>query len=207
MASSSEMRLIIAQLRCRVMQSPVFVVGRPDSAAKADKAAVQLETISDTLHVIIRDLASSESMIRVRQAELRRIPYDRRWSARQSLSQLGEDLNAVKLEAEALADLVKDLLIRNGVLNPVQKTKALIDLMKELEKAAGHELPAQLTMLRHETTIGPVPHGAPRPLNSRQSSPPWHSRTWGRKSWRGGSVRAHPKESRMPRPFSLTHRP
>jgi hypothetical protein len=159
MADLSAMRANIARIRQQLLLSPVFQRGRPDSAEKADQEAAKLERFAENLRLIIRDLGSSEALIRLRESELPTIPRERRYSAEQSLQQLGENVRAVKEEAEALAQLVKDLLESNGLLNPIQRSKAMMDLMKELEKTAGHELQAQIAQMGH-TSIGPVPHGS-----------------------------------------------
>lgn len=159
MADLSAMRAHIAQISQQLLLSPVFQTGRPDSAEKAEQEAARLERFRESLWLIVRDLNSSESLIRLRESELRTLPRDRRWSAEQSLKQLGENLRGVKQEAEALAKLVRDLLDRNGLLNPVQKAKAVMDLMNELEKTAGHELQAQIAQMQH-TTIGPASPGS-----------------------------------------------
>src|SRR6185295_7526394 len=107
MADLSAIRANIAQIREQLFQSPVFIAGRPDSAAKAEKEAARLEKWSESLRIAIRDLKSSESLIRLRESELRTVPRDRRWSVEQSLKQLGENVRAVKQEAETLAELVR----------------------------------------------------------------------------------------------------
>ena len=159
MADLSLMRAHIAQISQQVLQSPVFQAGRPDSDDKAQQEAARLEKFAESLRLIVRDLNSSESLIRLRESELRTLPRDRRWSAEQSLKQLGENLRAVKQEAEALARLVRDLLDRNGLLNPAQKAKAVMDLINELEKTAGHELQAQIAQMQHPA-IGPPSPGS-----------------------------------------------
>jgi hypothetical protein len=158
MADLSAIRANIAQMKQQLLNSPVLVTGRPDSAAKAEKEAARLEQFGESLRTIIRDLNSSESLIRLRESELKTIPRDRRWSAEQSLKQLGENVRAVKQEAEALAELVRDLLDRNGLLNPIQKTKAIIDLLREFEK--GSDMQAILQHATSRATIGPPQAGS-----------------------------------------------
>jgi hypothetical protein len=160
MADLSAIRANIAVMKQQLLNSPVFVTGRPDSAAKAEKEATRLEQFSESLRITIRDLNSSESLIRLRESELKTIPRDRRWSAEQSLKQLGENVRAVKQEAEALAELVRDLLDRNGLLNPIQKTKAIVDLLKEFERGSGSDAQAILQHVSSRATIGPPPAGA-----------------------------------------------
>ncbi len=160
MAELSAIRANIAHMKQQLLNFPVFVTGRPDSAAKAEKEATRLEQVRETLRIIIRDLNGNESQIRLREAELKTIPRDRRWPAEQSLKQLGENVREVKQEAEALAELVRDLLDRNGLLNPIQKTKAIIDLLKELEKGSGSEMQAILQHATSRATIGPPQAGS-----------------------------------------------
>ena len=157
------MRAQLAIIRQEILRSPVFVAGRPDSADKAGKEAVRLAKLSETVLIIVRDLKSSESLIRLREKALWNIPRDRRFSAEQSLKQLGKNIGELRQEAEALAELLRDLLDRNGLLNPIQKTKAILDLLKDLEKTVGHEAQAQLAQIHQpvQDTIGPSTPGGP----------------------------------------------
>lgn len=158
MADLSTIRAQLAGLRQRIQASPVFVAGRPDSADKATEEANRLELIANTIQIIVRDLNSNEHLLRARESQLRSVPHQHRYSAEQSLKQLAENVRALRNGAQALAELVRELLDRNGLLNPIQKAKDIIDLGGELDRIAGHEahvLVAQTLRASKQATLGP----------------------------------------------------
>jgi len=160
MSDLSGIRAQLARWHQQLLASHAFVAGRPDSDTKAAEEMNRLQQIAGGLEIILRDLKSSESSLRARENQLRKIPLQQRFSAEQSLKQLTENVQAVRKEAQELADLVRDLLERNGLLNPVQKAKDLIDLAKDLDKVLGNQTDGGVTQVLYvpkETTLGPFP--------------------------------------------------
>jgi hypothetical protein len=138
--------------RIALVQMPVFASGRPDSDEKADKQAAQLENINLQLQLILRDLNSSDHLARVQYGNLRKVPLDQRWSATQSVAQRTREVNEAMSEAQNLADLVKDLLERNGLITPIQAAKKTMDLIGDLEK----HLPAHTQAITSQPTNTPI---------------------------------------------------
>ncbi|HEX4809000.1 MAG TPA: hypothetical protein VH325_08725 [Bryobacteraceae bacterium] len=112
---------------------PVFSSGRPDSDEKADKQAAQLEKIADQLQLILRDLKSGSHFAQMQLNNIKKVPQEHRWSAKQAAEQKSRDLATLSADAEDLAELVRDLLRRNGLLTPIQTAKRTMDLFKDLE--------------------------------------------------------------------------
>jgi hypothetical protein len=127
------MRGQLARIRAQLTQMPVFSSGRPDSDEKADKQAAQLEKIADQLQLILRDLRSGSHFAQMQLNHIKKVPQEHRWSAKQAAEQKSRDVAALIADAENLAELVRDLLGRNGLLNPIQTAKKTMDLFKDLE--------------------------------------------------------------------------
>lgn len=163
MADLSAMRGQLDRMRHDILTCSVSVAGRPDDATKATDEAIRLEGIAENLRIILRDLKSSENLLRVREAQLRTAPPQQRYSAEQSSKQLAENVRAVSSEAKALAELVRDLLDRNGLLSPMQKAKDFIDLAGDLDKTCGHEAQHLLAQLSYskQPSLGPASAGGP----------------------------------------------
>jgi hypothetical protein len=162
MAEISAIRGQLARLRQEILTSSVFVAGRPDSAAKVTEEANRLERVASALQIILRDLHSTENLLRLRESQLRKVPHSQRYSAEQSLKQLAENVRTLGSDAKALADLIRDLLDRNGLLNPMQKAKDFIDLAGDLDKIAGHDeqhLLAQVLQASKQPSLGPASLG------------------------------------------------
>jgi hypothetical protein len=139
MADISAMRGQLVRLRQDLFLSPVFVAGRPDDADKVQEEWKRLGRIADSVKLIIRELNSAENLLLARESQLRKVPPAQRYSAEQSLKQLAENVRTLREEAQSLADLARDLLDRNGLLNPLQKAQSLMELAGNLEKGAGQE--------------------------------------------------------------------
>lgn len=153
MLDISGMRGTLARMKQQILLSPVFAAGRPDSFDKSQQEAARLQAVSESLRLIIRELNNSEKLAQVRESSLKALPRDQRWSSEQSLRQLAENARVLRGEAQALAELVRDLLDRNGLLNPIQKTKAIADLLKDFERTAGHELQADIQHITSGTIL------------------------------------------------------
>jgi hypothetical protein len=112
---------------------PVFSSGRPDSDQKADQQAAQLEKIAEQLQLILRDLKSDSHFAQMQLNNIKKVPQEHRWSAKQAAEQKARDVAALSAAADDLAELVRDLLRRNGLLTPIQTAKKTMDLFKDLE--------------------------------------------------------------------------
>jgi hypothetical protein len=134
MASLFVIRGQLAAIRSQLLQMPVFSSGRPDSTDAAGKQAAQLEKIGDQLELILRDLKSSQHLALLQLDNIRKVPPEHRFAAKQSAEQKSRDLADVAGEAEKLVTLVKDLLRRNGLISPIQAAKNTMDLIQDLEK-------------------------------------------------------------------------
>ncbi|WP_321478120.1 hypothetical protein [uncultured Paludibaculum sp.] len=166
MADLAAISAQLDRLHQELIASRVFVAGRPDSGAKAAEESSRLERVAENLRIIVRDLNSSESMLRVRESQLRSTPPHQRYSTEQSLRQLTENVQAVRSKAQKLADLVRELLDRNGLLNPIQKAKGILDLASDLDKVVGQEAQAQVAQLLHasrQTILSTPSVGGPIP--------------------------------------------
>jgi chemotaxis regulatin CheY-phosphate phosphatase CheZ len=145
MAGLSAMRKQLAAIRSTLPQMTAFTKGRPDSDDDAKKQAAQLDQISQQLQLILRDLKSSDHLTRLLRDNLKRMPVDQRFSTAQSVEQKARDVAEATSEAQQLADLVKDLLTRNGMLSPIQAAKKTMDLIEDLEK----HLPSHTQAITH----------------------------------------------------------
>ncbi len=130
----------------------VYLVGAPEKD-EASRRTIELERIADQLALIIRDLQSSQQLIQARQEALYNVPRDSRWSEAQSLNQQDRALGDLIKEAEGLAQSVRDILDRNGLLSPIQKGMRLKDLVENFEKnqAQMHATSAFLSQPRFPT--------------------------------------------------------
>lgn len=134
MASLTGMRAQLSSIRAQLLQMPVLVAGRADEADKADREGARLERFLDQLQLIRRDLNSSSHLVQAQLENIRKVPLDSRWSAKQSADQRSREIADLYSEAESLAQLAKDLLQRNGLISPMQAGKNVIDLIKDLEE-------------------------------------------------------------------------
>jgi hypothetical protein len=161
MADLSAIRGQLARLRQEILTCSVFMAGRPNDATKAAEEASRLERIATNLQIILRDLQSGENLLRVRESQLHQVPQQQRYSAQQSLNQMAENVRALSSDAKILAELVRDLLDRNGLLNPMQKAKDFLDLAGDLDKICGHEAQHLLSQVRYskQPSLGPASVG------------------------------------------------
>jgi hypothetical protein len=140
MADLSAICAQLIRIRQELNASQVFTSGRPDEAEKADQENVFLENIKRQLEVLIRELNSRQSSLQSRQKQLWNVPLNQRYSAGQSLRQQSSNVEEAYRLAKILADTVRTLLDRNGLLNPVQKAKDIIELGEEIERTLHPEM-------------------------------------------------------------------
>ncbi len=94
MADINVMRGQLARIRIQLMQMPVFSSGRPDSDEKADRQAAQLEKIAEQLQLILRDLRSGSHLAQMQLNNIKKVPPEHRWSAKQAAEQKSGDVTA-----------------------------------------------------------------------------------------------------------------
>lgn len=152
MANLTAMLRQLSVIRSTLVQMPVFSTGRPDSEGDTKKQAAQLDNISQQLQLILRDLKSSDHLAQLQVDKLMKVPLDQRWSATHSVEQRKRDVADAISEAQKLADLVKDLLRRNGLISPIQAAKKTMDLIEDLEK----HLPSHTKAITHQPSQTPV---------------------------------------------------
>jgi hypothetical protein len=134
MASVGVIRAQLSSIRAQLLQMRVFAAGRAEEDDKADAEEAQLERVAGQLQLILRDLKTSSHLVQLQLENIRKVPFDNRWSAKQRADQKSRDIADLYAEAKALAELVKDLLRRNGLISPMQAGKEAIELIKDLEE-------------------------------------------------------------------------
>lgn len=151
-----------------LLKDPVVATGRLDDDVKAGKEAARLEEIETMLLSILRNLESSESMLRARQLLLPKLPRGVRYANKKSIEGQFDSVEAVNRRAKELADRIRDLLIKNGILSPAQITEDLKDLIENLQHVTGlgghGEQPLTFQEMQHGS-IRPSP-GMPLEMGS-----------------------------------------
>ena len=165
MITMSALKIQLAAVRSTLIQMPVFSSGRPDDDGAALKLATRLDEIKGRLEIILRDLKSSDSQVRVQSENLRKVPLEHRWSAQDSVKQRTRDIAEAMEEAQKLADLVKDLLAKNGLITPIQAGQKTGDLLKDLEKQLPVHTKASTLHLTNQPEFTAAP-GEPLHLES-----------------------------------------
>lgn len=137
MADLAWIRDFLAKTQKELLKDSVLTGGRSDDFWKAGDEAVRLKDIEITLESILQNLKSSESMLRFRQFLLPKVPRGKRYADKKSVEGQLESVEAVKKQAEALADTVKDLLVKNGILTPGQISEKVETLVEQLQHTTG----------------------------------------------------------------------
>ena len=133
----------LQQMRLRLVPlMDAFMKGAPEEVRERSLRVAELERTADKLRIIIRDLRKEEHLLQVMRSNLGKIPRDNRWSANQSLDQRQKNLQSARKQAEDLAEAVRQLMDKNGLLSGVQMSMKLRDLIENLEKTAdqGHAI-------------------------------------------------------------------
>jgi hypothetical protein len=110
--------------------------GAPDEVQERNVRVAELERIADNLRLIVRDIRSEQNRLQEMQRNLGNIPRDNRWSANQSLDQQQKNLQNAKKQAEDLAEAVRHLMDKNGLLSPIQMGMKLQELVENIERTA-----------------------------------------------------------------------
>jgi len=116
--------------------------GAPDEVRERNLRVAELERINDNLKLIVRDIRNEQNRLQVVQRNLGNVHRDNRWSANQSLDQQQKNLQNARKQADDLAEAIRQLMDKNGLLSPIQKSMKLMDLIENIEKTAeqGHAI-------------------------------------------------------------------
>jgi hypothetical protein len=151
MADFAGLRGSLARLRADIQQRlPGVLMGRPNSDAEAERRSDELAKFADRVTLLRRDLKSHENLLAMHRHD----PHTAAgWAARQRL----QDLLSVQQEAEDLANLINDLMRRNG-LNVMQAVDKSHELLENLENCYSHaEVSSALKAAQQlQQTIGPA---------------------------------------------------
>jgi hypothetical protein len=113
-----------------------FFVGAPEKKSERDRRLNELNAIADSLKIMVRDIQSEQKLLEVRQSGIGNLPRDSRFSASQSIGQRQRDLTGLRRELEDLAEVVRNLLEKNGFLSSIQAGEKLNRLVENFLKGA-----------------------------------------------------------------------
>jgi hypothetical protein len=184
MADFSMLYATLRRLTQEINQKlPAWLLGRPTNDVEADRRETEINNVADRLQLLIRDLKSRESLLRVQQSGMGRIyPRDSQNQAEWAQRQRTANLEGVREQAEGLGKLVNDQLRRNG-LNPLQAANEFHDLIENLDKTFSQSeiANAMQTGQNAHSTIAPAsPQHAPHmhPLTVLDTGVPALTFTW-----------------------------
>lgn len=120
--------------------------GAPEEPQERNIRLAELERIGNSLRLILRDIQNEQNRLDAMQRNLGNVPRDNRWSANQSLNQQQTNLQNARKQAEDLAEAVRQLMNKNGLLSPLQMSMKLKDLIENMEKSgqAVHQIMSEL---------------------------------------------------------------
>jgi tRNA nucleotidyltransferase/poly(A) polymerase len=123
--------------------------GAPEEQQERNIRLAELERIGNSLRLILRDIQNEQNRLDAMQRNLGNVPRDNRWSANQSLNQQQTNLQNARKQAEDLAEAVRQLMNKNGLLSPLQMSMKLKDLLENIEKSvdqgqAVHQIMSEL---------------------------------------------------------------
>jgi hypothetical protein len=162
---------------------PTWLLGRPASDTEADRRETEINDVAERLKLLIRDLKSRESLLRVQQSGSGHIfPRDSQNQAQWAQKQRIANLEDIREQAEGLAKLVNDQFRRNG-LNPLQAANEFHDLIENLDKTFSHSEIANAMKIgqnAHSTIAPASPQHAPHmhPLSVLDTGVPALTFTW-----------------------------
>jgi hypothetical protein len=130
--------------------------GRPQSELEADRIDERLEQIGEHLRIMMRNLRNSAHLLELQRQSVRKnVPRNERWSAAESVNQKMKNVSDAQQEAKQLADDVNELLRKNGLLNPPELAKEMLENVDEIfEREMGFHT-SELQQIAH----GPVVTG------------------------------------------------
>jgi hypothetical protein len=141
-----DLNMIAARLNeMRQQLSPfmdALVKGAPEEMQERNVRLTEMERILESLRIIVRDLQNEEHLLQAMKRNLGKTTSENRWQANQSLDQRQRNLQNAKKQAMDLAEVVRQLMIKNGFLSGFQIGMNVKDLMENLEKSAeqGHAI-------------------------------------------------------------------
>ena len=165
----STLNTITAQLlkiRQTLVGHPVFARGSGavvDDPAYA-REAEELDRMSGSLDLLIRNLRNHEHSLSARERNLWNTPRDRRYAAASSIGQGQADVQRLMQTANELRVLLDDLLRRNGTMSEGDIADKIGEFIKQWHERAHAS--------QHSTQVGHNP-GAPSylPPGQFQASP------------------------------------
>ena len=143
MADLNTVATSLQQMRQRLVPlMDALISGAPEEVQERNLRIQELERIRANLRVIVRDLQSEQHRLWAMQRNLGKISRDQRWPANQSLGQQQKNLQNAKKQAEDLAEAVRQLMDKNGLLSGLQMSLKVNALIENLEKTAdqGHAI-------------------------------------------------------------------
>ncbi len=154
------------KIRQALVSHPVFARGTgvaiDDSAYVRE--AEELERLSDTLDLLIRNLKNHQNLLSAREQGLWNVPRDRRYAAASSIGQQQADAQRVMQTANELRRLLDDLLRRNATVNDGDIADKVGEFIKQWHERAHSS--------QHSTEVGHHPGGpAYLPPGQFQASP------------------------------------
>jgi hypothetical protein len=154
------------KIRQTLVSHPVFARG--SGVAVDDPANVreaeELERLSDSLDLLLRNLRNHQPLLSAREQGLWNIPRDRRYAAASSVGQEQADVQRLMQAANELRRLLDDLLRRNGTVSEGDVADKVGEFVKQWYERAHAS--------QHSTEVGHNP-GAPSylPPGQFQASP------------------------------------
>jgi len=143
MADLNAVAASLQQMRQRLVPlMDALIKGAPEEVLERNVRLTELDQIREKLRIMVRNLQNEEHLLQAMQGNLGKIPRDKRWQANQSLDQQQKNLQNAKQQAVDLAEVVRRLMEKNGLLSGFQMGMKFKDLMENLEKSAeqGHAI-------------------------------------------------------------------
>jgi hypothetical protein len=128
-------RLQLMQQQLHPMMN-AFFQGAPEDVEERNRRLAELERMGENVRIIVRDIRSEQNRLEVAQRNMGGLPRDNRWSANQSLNQRQQDLQNAVMQAQGLAESIRQLMDKNGFLSKPQMAMKLMDLIENMEKSA-----------------------------------------------------------------------
>ncbi len=156
----------LLKIRQALVGHPVFARGSGvavDDPAYA-REAEELDRMSDSLDLLIRNLRNHQHLLSAREQGLWNVPRDRRYAAASSIAQQQADVQRLIQAANELRRLLDDLLRRNGTVSEGDIADKVGEFIKQWYERAHAS--------QHSTEVGHNP-GAPSclPPGQFQASP------------------------------------
>ena len=130
MADLNAVAASLQQMRQRLVPlMDALIKGAPEEVLERNVRLTELDQIREKLRIMVRNLQNEEHLLQAMQGNLGKIPRDKRWQANQSLDQQQKNLQNAKQQAVDLAEVVRRLMEKNGLLSGFQMGMKFKDLM------------------------------------------------------------------------------